>query len=121
MDANNLAVLRGIVTSEPKVRKLPSGTVVTNLEVTTRTESLTASVPVVVHERDVAVGAGDDVVVIGHVRRRFFRVGGITQSRTEVVAERVVPARRARTAAKAVAAGFDAWASVSPGPTDPAR
>lgn len=110
MDANNLAVLRGIVTSEPKVRELPSGTVVTNLEVTTRTESLTASVPVVVHGRDVAVGAGDDVVVVGHVQRRFFRAGGVTQSRTEVIAARVVPARRVRAAEKAVAAGFGAWA-----------
>jgi single-strand DNA-binding protein len=36
------------------------------------------------------------VVVVGSVRRRFFRVGGATQSRTEVVADRVVAARRAR-------------------------
>jgi single-strand DNA-binding protein len=104
MDVCNLAVLRGTVTSDPKHRELPSGTVVTNLEVTTRSDSLTASVPVVVHDRAVAVGAGDDVVVVGTVRRRFFRTGGVTRSRTEVVADRVVPARRARTAERAVAA-----------------
>jgi single-strand DNA-binding protein len=37
------------------------------------------------------------VLVVGHVRRRFFRSGALTQSRTEVVAQRVVPlSRRAR-------------------------
>ena len=36
--------------------------------------------------------AGADVVVLGSVRRRFFRAGGATQSRTEVVAEKVVAA-----------------------------
>ena len=39
---------------------------------------------------------GVDVVVIGTVRRRFFRVGGATQSRTEIVADVVIPARRRR-------------------------
>jgi len=29
-------------------------------------------------------------VVIGHVRRRFFRAGGVTASRTEIVADKVV-------------------------------
>ena len=104
MDADNLAVLRGVVTSEPKVRELPSGSTVTNVEVTTRSEALTASVPVVVHDRPVQVAAGDEVVVVGSVQRRFFRSGGVTQSRTEVVATHLVPARRARTAARAVAA-----------------
>jgi single-strand DNA-binding protein len=33
---------------------------------------------------------GSEVVVAGHVRRRFFRAGGVTQSRTEVVATRVI-------------------------------
>jgi single-strand DNA-binding protein len=104
MDANNLAVLRGIVTSEPKVRELPSGSTVTNVEVTTRGEAFTASVPVVVHDRPVDVAAGDEVVVVGSVQRRYFRAGGATQSRTEVIAAQLVPARRARTATRAIAA-----------------
>ena len=104
MDANNRAVLRGTVTSEPKVRELPSGSTVTNVEVTTRGESLTATVPVVVHDRAVTVAPGDEVVVVGHVQRRFFRAGGVTQSRTEVVATQLVPARRTRTAERALAA-----------------
>ncbi len=39
-----------------------------------------------------ALDAGAGVVVTGRVRRRFFRAGGITQSRTEVVASKVVRA-----------------------------
>jgi single-strand DNA-binding protein len=43
-----------------------------------------------------ALGQGDEIVVLGRVRRRFFRTaGGTTASRTEVVADRVVPARPA--------------------------
>ena len=36
------------------------------------------------------------MVVTGRVRRRFFRTGGGTQSRTEVVADAVVNARHAK-------------------------
>ena len=41
--------------------------------------------------------------MIGRVRRRFFRSGGVTQSRTEVVAEAVLSSRSKRR----VAAAFD--------------
>ena len=34
------------------------------------------------------------MLVVGRVRRRFYRAGGSTQSRTEVVASAVVPLRR---------------------------
>ena len=37
--------------------------------------------------------AGDEVVVVGRARRRFFRAGGATASRTEVVAAQVCPVR----------------------------
>jgi single-strand DNA-binding protein len=51
---------------------------------------------------------GDTVLVVGCVRRRFFRTAATTQSRTEVVAQRVVPASRraqvARTLAEVAAA-----------------
>lgn len=104
MEAVNVAVLRGTISSEPRERELPSGGAVTNVEVTTVVDDGRVSVPVVVHDRTVSLAAGDDVVVVGYVRRRFFRVGGATQSRTEVVAHQVVPARRRRTAERAVAA-----------------
>jgi single-strand DNA-binding protein len=102
MDASNLAVLRGVVTSEPKIRELPSGSTVTSVEVTTRSDVLTASVPVVVHDRSVGVAAGDEVVVVGTVQRRFFRAAGTTQSRTEVVATLLVKATRRRTVERAL-------------------
>ncbi len=41
--------------------------------------------------------------MVGHVRRRFFRAGGATQSRTEVVAHKVVRASRTRAAQNLVA------------------
>jgi len=34
--------------------------------------------------------------VTGEVRRRFYRAGGVTQSRTEVVADALIPARQRR-------------------------
>jgi len=104
MDSNNLVVIRGVVTSEPYIRELPSGGIVTQLDVTTRSEALTASVPVAVHDRTVAAVAGDEVVVTGHVNRRFFRAGGVTQSRTELVAGDVVRVSRKRTVEKMIAA-----------------
>ena len=42
-------------------------------------------------------------MVVGRVRRRFFRVGGATQSRTEVAADVVVPTRQAKRAGAALA------------------
>ncbi|HSJ90536.1 MAG TPA: hypothetical protein VK917_00615 [Ilumatobacter sp.] len=111
MDASNVAVLRGVVTSEPKIRELPSGCTVTSVEVTTRSDVLTASVPVVVHDRPVGVAAGDEVVVVGTVQRRFFRAAGATQSRTEVVATLLVKATRRRTVERAL---LEAVALLSP-------
>lgn len=108
MDANNLVLLRGTISSEPVVRALPSGDTVTQVEVTTRVGGRATSVPVAVHDRDVTVGAGDDVVVTGYVSRRFFRAGGVTQSRTEVIATDVVRATRRRTVERVVETVHDA-------------
>jgi hypothetical protein len=41
------------------------------------------------------IKTGDEVVAVGHVRRRFFRTGARTQSVTELCAEIIVPAKRA--------------------------
>lgn len=93
----NTVVLRGTISSEPRVRELPSGSIVTQLELTTRVGGSTSSVPVALHDKTVRSGAGDDVVVVGHVHRRFFRAGGVTQSRTEVVATHVVRTTRRKS------------------------
>lgn len=96
----NVVVVRGILSSDPVWRDLPSGSVVVALEVTTESDSgPRASVPVTVVDptRPAEIeklGRGDEVVVVGEVRRRYFRAGGATASRTEVVASQVVPAGR---------------------------
>ena len=102
MNANNVVLLRGRVSSEPRVRELPSGSAIVNLEVTTLVDNVSVSVPVVVEAATVECTAGDDVVIVGTVRRRFFRAGGATQSRTEVLADKVVRASRTRAVQKLV-------------------
>ena len=102
MNANNVVLLRGRVSSEPRVRELPSGSAIVNLEVTTLVDDASVSVPVVVEAAAVECTAGDEVVVVGTVRRRFFRAGGATQSRTEVLADKVVRASRTRAVQKLV-------------------
>ncbi len=109
MPSNNLVLLRGRVTSEPRVRVLPSGSSIVNIELTTQVDDAAASVPIVLEAGSVDCGPGDELVVVGHIRRRFFRAGGVTQSRTEVVAERIVPAGRSKTVdklASSVVTGF---------------
>jgi single-strand DNA-binding protein len=100
----NVAVVRGVVTSPPSTRELPSGSTVTSIEITTRREGITCSVPVVVHDQPVAFDAGEEVVVIGRVARRFFRAGGVTQSRTELVADVVLRASRRTAVSRSLAA-----------------
>lgn len=93
LDASNVVVLAGELPGPPRRRELPSGSQLVEFDVTTRGESGTGSVPVAWFDAGAAadaLGAGTAVVVAGHVRRRFFRAGGVTQSRTEVVAARVI-------------------------------
>lgn len=96
----NVAVLCGALSRAPEVRVLPSGDRLVAYEVTIRPpQGKAESVPVAWPD---APGwaerfpAGAEVVVVGRVRRRFFRAGGATSSRTEVVAHAV---RKAGTAA----------------------
>jgi single-strand DNA-binding protein len=96
----NLAILRGTLSSDPVERVLPSGSRLLTYEVTVPAsgDAAAESVPVAWLDppaRVPALAAGDEVVVVGRVRRRFFRAGGATASRTEVVAEAVVPTRSA--------------------------
>ena len=102
MNENNAVLLRGTVTSDPVRRELPSGDVVTQVDLTTRVDGRAVSVPVALHRSETTVGAGDEVVVTGHVSRRFFRAGGVTQSRTEVIAAKLVKSTRTRTVARAI-------------------
>ena len=88
----NIVVLQGALSSEPVERTLPSGANVMNWEVTTITEAGKKSVPVQWDDppkQALAISEGDEVVLLGTIRRRFFRTGGITASRTEVLATAV--------------------------------
>jgi single-strand DNA-binding protein len=103
LDAANLTFVVGELSGPPRRRQLPSGDDLVEFDVTTRGESGTGSVPVAWFEPGVAaddLDAGTAVAVAGHVRRRFFRAGGTTQSRTEVVAARVVVSGRPATVAR---------------------
>ncbi len=106
----NVVVLRGVLSSVPTSRELPSGTVLATYEVTTRAEGGAAeSVPVTWFDpprRSTTIPAGTEVVVAGRVRRRFFRTACGTASRTEVVATAVVPARQRVRAGKLVEAAI---------------
>jgi len=114
----NLVVLEGLLARPAQDRELPSGSRLLTLEVTVRRDQGPAE-PVPVAWFDAPAWAssldqGTPVVVIGRVRRRFFQAGGVTQSRTEVLAERVVRAtevKRARVAMTAAGATVEAAAA----------
>ena len=124
----NITVVRGRLSRAPEARDLPSGDHLVAYELTVEHPGARAeSVPVVWHDPPaaaLAVDAGDEVLAVGRVRRRFFRVtGGSTQSRTEVVADTVLPARQAkrcRTALdKALARAESEWAGPTPAEPTP--
>jgi single-strand DNA-binding protein len=102
----NVCIIQGRLTRPPEQRVVGSGRPLVTYEVSVdRPEGGTESVPVVWEAAPaVAVDLDVDVevVVVGRVRRRWFRSGGATQSRTEVVAEGVVPRRATKRVAKLV-------------------
>ena len=105
MSAHNVVVLRGTLVAELRWRELPSGQLLGQFDVTTRDDTGTLTVPIAWFDPPPAadeLAAGAELVVIGAVRRRFFRAAGTTQSRTEVVAEKVLPARRGRDVRRAL-------------------
>ncbi len=96
----NLVVVRGVLTTSVRVSELPNGGVVHNFEVKTGVGGQRLVVPIAWHDpvRPPKVREGDGLVIVGSVRRRWFRSGGGSQSRTEVVAEVVAKAGSARAA-----------------------
>jgi len=102
----NVALLIGRLARPAEPRDLPSGDRLVKYEVTIPSETGRAeSVPVVWFDAPAAAenyDVDEKVVVVGRVRRRFFKGAGGTQSRTEVVADAVVPARQAKRARAAV-------------------
>ncbi len=114
----NLAVIVGRISRPVGIIVLPSGDRLATFDVSTPTGvgGRRESVPVCWPDPAARVdqlNSDDEVVVVGRVRRRFFRVsGGALQSRTEISAQSVAPLRRGRrrafTAARAALDGaFD--------------
>ena len=104
--ATNVVALVGRLTRPAEERELPSGDRLLGLDLTVdRPDDKAESVPVVWPAGPASVldwQPGELIVVVGRVRRRFFRSGGSTQSRTEVVAELAAPARHNKRARAAI-------------------
>mgnify|MGYP006280020871 CR=1 FL=1 len=95
----NIVVLCGRISSSPVERELVSGSRLLSLEVTTRDpDGVALSAPVSWFDPPARAtfAVGDEVMVVGEVKRRFFRTPVGTQSRTEVVASEVVSVRSRR-------------------------
>lgn len=89
----NLVMIQGVLSRPAQLVELPSGDRMLTLEVTVpRSDGPAETAPVQWPDPPAwasALDAGAEVAVLGRVRRRFFRAGGVTQSRTEVVAAKV--------------------------------
>ena len=119
----NVVAIRGRLSRPAEERILPtSGDRIVGLDLTVRREGTdrAESVPVVIADPPASVAsleAGAEVVVVGHVARRFFRVGGLTQSRTEVIARTVVPVRSAKKVEAALTAAAEEIDAARPSST----
>ena len=99
VDSFNVAIVRGACSSPPELRVLPSKQRLAQIQVTTRVDGRAMSVPVSVIDPPAwleELDTGDELVVLGAVRRRFFRAGGTTASRVEIEAEVVCRGRDRR-------------------------
>jgi len=114
----NLAVLIGALSKTPEPRLLADGSTVWELDLAIRQPGrAAATVPVSWSAppkgaEPASWSSGDELLVVGAVRRRFYRAGGATVSRTDVLAEAVVPTRQRKRAAALLA---DAGALLHPG------
>ena len=117
----NVVVVKGVLARPSQLVELPSGTRLLALEVTVRrpdgpAETIPVSwlgAPAWGEDLDV----GESVVVAGRVRRRFFRSGGSTQSRTEVAAASIARSSSLDKVAALVAEAMDSLATIVSGST----
>jgi len=87
----NVALVRGRLSSPPEVRVLESGRTLAVLQITARPYGAPAvSVPVAAWDPPSWVECldeRDEVLVVGTVRRRFYRTASATVSKVEIEAE----------------------------------
>ena len=108
----NVVVLVGAVARPPERRELGTGQSVISFDLSVPGEVRgSESVPVAWPDPDpkASIDEGDTVVVVGRVRRRFFRAGGATASRVELEADVVARAgdrRRVQAAFRRAAAAL---------------
>lgn len=114
----NVAVLAGTCSAPSQTRVLGSGATLCrlSLRVPGAAHGPATSVPVTVWDppawcRD--LDADDEVIVLGRVKRRFWRAGATTASRVEVEAERIARARDRRAVAAIVRKLGDATADIA--------
>ncbi len=104
----NVVILQGHLSSDAREQDLESGSLLVRYEVTVPRDAEPAdSVPVAwfgpPKDRPGPVTAGDEVVVVGRVRRRWWKASmGQSVSSTEVLADAVVPASDRRRVAAAL-------------------
>ncbi len=101
----NVALVRGTLVALPTVRVIDRHQRATTFDLATVVGGKRAVVPVVALNMDLPIiKVGDDVTVLGHVRRRFFRVGARTQSVTELMVEHIVSGNKTARLEKLYAA-----------------
>lgn len=98
----NVSVVVGVVASEPQFRTNAEGETLMSFDVVCVGDHGRLTVPISFAGESEAVVEGAEVCVTGFVRRRFFRAGPSVASRTEIVAEHVVPVRRKAQVRKVV-------------------
>jgi hypothetical protein len=96
-ESTNVAVVRGRLVALPTVRVIDRHHRATTFDLACLVHGKRVVVPVVALNLDLPIiKVGDEVTALGHVRRRFFRVGARTQSITELVVERIVAGGRTK-------------------------
>jgi len=86
----NVALVKGRLVAAPTVRVVDRHQRATTFDLATQVRGRRVVVPVVAINLELPViKVGDEVTVLGHVRRRFFRVGPRTQSITELLVEHI--------------------------------
>jgi len=116
----NVAVLAGTLARKPEPRLLVDGTTIWEMDLAIRAPGrAVATVPVSWPEPPPGLdpgawATGEGVCVVGAVRRRFYRAGGATVSRTDVLATAVVLTRQRKQLIPWLSEALEPLCSVEP-------